>query len=237
MKTFNIDGKAISFQEGDTLMDAASRAGVYIAHLCHKPGYKPQGSCKLCTVTINGRNASACTFPASEGLEVQNNTEDLIELRKNLTQMLFVEGNHMCPSCEKSGGCDLQAMGYQLEMLDDHFPLFYPNREIDASHPDILLDRNRCIYCELCVRASREKDGKDVFAIGGRGIQSHLIVNSESGLLKDTNLDVNDQAAHVCPVGAIIVKRHGFETPIGERLYDFHTLGERSLEMGAEHGE
>ena len=228
---FNLDGQVIPFQEGDTIMDAAMRAGVYIPHLCHNPEFTPHGSCKLCTVKVNGRNCSACTFPAAANQTVFNNTDELNEIRLTLTQMLFVEGNHFCPSCEKSGNCQLQGVGYELGMLDTHFPLFYPQRQVDASHPDILLDRDRCILCSLCVRASRDADGKNVFAISGRGIQSQLVVNAESGLLEDTDLSADDRAAHICPVGAIIVKRHGFEAPIGERLFDHQTVGEWSLDQ------
>ena len=66
------------------------------------------------------------------------------------------------------------------------FDHFYPPRDLDASHPDVVLDRNRCILCALCVRASREIDGKDVFAIAGRGLQSRIVVNAPSGRLGDT---------------------------------------------------
>ena len=239
--TITIDGKPVPFQDGDTVMDAATRAGVYIPHLCHNPEFTPHGSCKLCTVKVNGRNCSACTFPAADGQQVLNDTKELNDARRTITQMLFVEGNHFCPSCEKSGNCQLQAVGYYLNMLDTHFPHFFPNRRVDSSHPDIFLDRDRCILCELCVRASRDVDGKNVFAISGRGIRTHLIVNSSTGKLKDTAMAATDKAAQVCPVGAIIVKRQGFEVPIGERLYDHHPIKDVSLQRemevaGGDHG-
>lgn len=106
-KTISIDGKPVEFVEGQTIMEAAAAAGVYIPHLCHHPDFTPHGSCKLCTVKVNGRNCSACTFPAAEGQEVLNETDELREERRMITQMLFVEGNHFCPSCEKSGNCQL----------------------------------------------------------------------------------------------------------------------------------
>jgi len=141
-------------------------------------------------------------------------------MRRSLVQMLFIEGNHFCPGCEKSGNCELQALGYEYEMMSPHFAEFFPHRELDASHPDALIDRNRCILCERCVRASRELDGKSVFGIAGRGGQATLIVNSPSGKLADSNFSVTDRAAHVCPVGAILIKRDGFAKPIGARDYD-----------------
>ncbi|WP_347987971.1 2Fe-2S iron-sulfur cluster-binding protein [Methylomonas sp. AM2-LC] len=235
--TINIDGQTIPFQEGQTIIEAATAAGVYIPHLCHKPGYTPHGSCKLCTVNVNGRNCSACTFPAAEGQNIINNSRELTHDRQKITQMLFVEGNHLCPSCEKTGNCQLQAVAYQLNMVDNHFPHFYPHREMDASHPDILLDHNRCIFCNLCVRASAEKDGKNVFAISGRGINKHLIVNSASGKLKDSAIDINDCAAHVCPTGAILIKRTGYQVPIGQRIYDHQSISTVALTQEQEHGE
>jgi [NiFe] hydrogenase diaphorase moiety small subunit len=225
-KTFTLDGKTIPFEEGETIMEAAAAAGVYIPHLCHHPEFKPHGSCKLCTVNIGGRLGAACTNRAAEGMAVESETEALNADRRALTQMLFVEGNHVCPSCEKSGNCQLQAVAYHLGMLTPHFTHFYPARDVDASHPDVLLERNRCILCELCVRASRDVDGKNVFGIGGRGIKARLIVNSASGRLADTSLSVTDRAAEVCPTGAIIRKRHGFTVPIGKRLYDHHDIAE-----------
>ncbi len=229
-KTITIDGKEIPFEEGQTIMDAAMAAGIYIPHLCHNPEFTPHGSCKLCTVSVNGRNVASCTMPAVEGQAILSETGELNAKRRSLTQMLFVEGNHFCPFCEKSGNCNLQALAYHLEMMDPHYNHFYPARAVDASHPDILLDRNRCILCELCVRASRDVDGKNVFGMSGRGIQCSLVVNASSGRLGDTDLDVADKAAHVCPTGALLVKRTAFRTPIGERRYDHQDISQVQIE-------
>lgn len=220
MKHFTIDGKRIPYQEGQTIMDAAMAAGEYIPHLCHNAEFHPHGSCRVCNVKVNGRHVAACTFPASDGAVVENDTEELQNERRTLLQMLFVEGNHVCPACERSGACQLQAVAYYCGMLAPDFPHFYPQRAVDASHPDVAIDFNRCILCELCVRASREKDGKQVFAIAGRGIGAHLVVNSKTGKLGDSDLELSDKAAHVCPVGAILPKDKGYDVPIGQRLYD-----------------
>jgi len=218
--TFRLDGIAVEFSDGDTIMDAALRAGVYIPHLCHNPEFTPHGSCRVCLVEVNGRQVSACTQPAAAGLEVDNSSEAIVEERRNLLQMLFVEGNHVCPGCEKSGACQLQAVAYYTGMLSPHYTHFFPRRSVDASHQDTAIDFNRCILCELCVRASRDIDHKNVFSISGRGIGSHLVINSHSGKLGDSAFAATDKAAHVCPVGAILPKHCGYEQPIGERLYD-----------------
>jgi len=218
--TFIIDGMPIVFDSGQTVLEAALDAGVFIPHLCFYPGLKPNGNCKLCTVVINGRHTSACTTAARAGIEVENNTPELNDKRRLMLQMLFVEGNHFCPGCEKSGNCQLQALAYELEMMAPHFGHFFPIREVDASHPDAFLDRNRCITCGLCVQASCEVDKKNIFALSGRGMASRVVINTPSGKLGDSDFALGDKAANVCPVGAILPKRHGFAVPIGQRIYD-----------------
>jgi len=218
--TFLLDGEEIPFSPGQTIMQAARAAGKFIPHLCWHPDYKPHGSCKLCTVKVNGRFVSACTLAAAPGMNVENRTAELDDRRRTLLQLLFVEGNHFCPSCEKSGQCLLQATAYELEMLSPHFDHFYPNRPVDASHPDVLLDFNRCILCSLCEQASA-RDGKYTFVMGGRGMRGRkVIINSPSGKLADTDFAVTDLAANVCPVGVILKKRVGFIIPYGQRPYD-----------------
>jgi [NiFe] hydrogenase diaphorase moiety small subunit len=218
--TFILDGKAIAFKPGQTIIQAANDAGHYLPYLCFHPDMKPHGSCKVCSVKVGGRFIASCTTLAQDGLVVESDTAALHEERLSLIQMLFVEGNHFCPSCEKSGNCQLQATAYDMKMMTPHYPQFFPNRPVDASHPDFLLDTNRCILCSLCVRASRDVDGKNVFGLSGRGIHTRLIVNSASGKLGDTDFSADDKAAQVCPVGAILPKRKGFAVPIGERTYD-----------------
>ena len=218
--TFLLDGTPVPFRPGETIMQAALAAGHYIPHLCYHREFKPHGSCKVCTVRANGQTVAACTLPAQAGLAIECGSPELEDNRRTLVQMLFVEGNHFCPSCEKSGSCLLQAVARELGMLSTELDHFYPDRPIDASHPDLLLDLNRCILCELCVRASAEVDGKGVFALSGRGIGKHLVVNAESGRLADTDVALTDKAVDVCPVGAIIIKRVGFAVPIGRRRYD-----------------
>ncbi|MEA3410910.1 MAG: 2Fe-2S iron-sulfur cluster-binding protein [Pseudomonadota bacterium] len=228
--TFLLDGEEVPFEPGQTVMQAVLAAGHYIPYLCYHPEFKPHGSCKVCIVEVNGRTAASCTMPAEAGMEVATRTDELVAGRQMLVQMLFVEGNHFCPSCEKSGNCLLQAVAYELGIMSAGLDHLFPNRPVDASHPEILLDFNRCILCELCVRASAEADGKNVFALSGRGITKHLIVNAESGRLADTDIAVTDKAMDVCPVGVILRKRVGFVVPIGERRFDGKPVSDQALE-------
>jgi [NiFe] hydrogenase diaphorase moiety small subunit len=228
--TFLLDGEDVPFAPGQSVLQAALAAGRYIPHLCYHPEFKPHGSCKVCTVKVGERTAASCTLPAQPGLAVASDCEEMHELRHTLVQMLFAEGNHFCPSCEKSGNCALQALGSDLGVMTAGFRHFFPDRPVDASHPDILLDFNRCILCELCVRASCEVDGKCVFALSGRGIDKHLVVNAASGKLVDTDIALTDKAMEVCPVGVILRKRVGFAVPIGARRYDQRPISAQALD-------
>lgn len=222
--TFTIDGIEVSARPGQTIIQAADEAGIYIPRLCYFKDLTPHGSCRLCTVKVNGRFQAACTQPVSPGMMVENDTPEMLEFRKNIIEMFFVEGNHYCMFCEKSGNCELQAMAYRFGIAAPRFPYLFPNREVDASHPDVFVDRNRCILCGRCVRASRDLDGKNVFQFVGRGPEKKVSVNAQAKL-GDTDLSVADKAVEVCPVGAILKKRVGFAVPVGNRLYDHEPIG------------
>jgi len=222
--TLTIDGVKIPAAPGQTILQAADAGGVYIPRLCAHKELEPFGACRVCTVMVNGRPQAACTTPATGGMIIENETAALRSHRSALIEMLFVEGNHYCMFCERSGNCELQAMAYRLGILAPRYPYQFPQRDVDASHPDILIDRNRCILCARCVRASRDLDGKNVFQFVGRGKNKTIWVNAEARLA-DTNINLADRAVEICPVGAIIKKRTGYQVPIGQRLFDHLPIG------------
>ena len=222
--TFTIDGKQVQGKPGQTIMAAADAAGIYIPRLCSMTGLEAHGSCRICTVMANGRPQAGCTQPIAEGMVVENETEDIQKIRRDLVDMLFVEGNHYCMFCEKSGNCELQALAYRFGIAAPKYPYMFPKREVDASHPDIFIDRNRCILCGRCVRASRDLDGKNVFEFVGRGPEKRVAVNAEANL-GDTDANVADKAMDACPVGALLKKRVGFAVPVGQRKYDHQPIG------------
>ncbi len=220
---FTIDGVPVRARRGQTIIQAAEDAGIYVPRLCFMKGVLPGGKCRVCTVLVNDRPQAACTQPAMEGMVVKNDTPELRGWRKSVLEMLFVEGNHFCMFCEKSGNCELQALGYRFGIDAPRFDFQFPQRVVDASHPDIILDRNRCILCGRCARTSRELDGREVVDFVGRGHKESLGVNGRR--LADTGLRVTDRAVSACPVGALMPKRVGFAVPVGKRLYDARPIG------------
>jgi [NiFe] hydrogenase diaphorase moiety small subunit len=221
--TLTIDGVEIKAQKGQTILQAADEAGIYIPRLCNMKGLTPAGACRVCTVTVNGRPQAACTQPASPGMVVLSETAEIKQWRQDIVEMLFVEGNHFCMICEKSGNCELQAMAYRMGIAAPKYPYLFPKRGMDASHKDVLLDGNRCIRCGRCVRAAVELDHKVVFGFLGRGHTTRLSFNGDT--LSATELKAVDKAADSCPVGAILKKRVGYAVPVGQRLYDQKPIG------------
>ena len=65
--TFIIDGVEIDARKDQTIMQAADEAGIYIPRLCAFEGLEPHGSCRICTVLVNGRPQAACTQPVAPG--------------------------------------------------------------------------------------------------------------------------------------------------------------------------
>lgn len=218
-----IDGKEIEATKGQTILQAAVNNGIYIPTLCAFDGIKPKASCRLCTVKVNGRAMTACTTPATEGMEIENNTDGINEIRKAIIEAIFVEGNHFCPSCEKSGNCELQALGYRFMMMVPRFPYSFPQRPIDATNPKLLLDTNRCILCLRCVRGLKDENGKSLFAIKHRGVHSEIVMDHE--VCANISDEMAQKAMNTCPVGVIIKKEKGFDEAIGTRKYDKQPIG------------
>lgn len=226
-KEFNItiDGKTCKATENQTIVEAAANNGVYIPTLCYYKGMEScLGTCRVCTVKSNGRNVASCTQPVQEGMNIEVNTPELMDLRKGLVEMLFVEGNHFCPACEKSGDCDLQGLAYRMTMFAPRFPYNFNNRDIDMHTSKLIaMEHNRCIRCKRCVEEVRTNKGEKIFAFTNRG--NHLEVNIDPVHGAKLTEEMAKHASSICPVGAILYKGRGFDRPYGTRKYDLKPIG------------
>ena len=218
-----INGKKYQADPGQKVLDVAKENGIYIPTLCNYEGIKPKGSCRICTVTIGGRPMASCTTPVLEGMIITTDTEDLKKQRATIIELLFAEGNHYCPTCERSGSCELQALAYRYLMMVPQFPYEFPAKDIDAKNPKIMIDHNRCILCKRCIRRKKEAENPNWFVFKKRG---HKVqVNIDHDLTADFTDELAQKAMDTCPVGAILRKGKGFDVPIGERKYDKTPIG------------
>lgn len=209
--------------KGQYIVDAARENGIYIPTLCNIPDLKPRGACRICNVSVNGKLMTACTTPVANGMVIETDTEELKDLRKAIVELMFTEGNHFCPSCQKSGDCELQALAYRFNMMVPRFKYLFPARDIEATNPKLIKDHNRCILCKRCIRAIKDNKGRSIFAFGKRGHK--ITINIDTELAKNISDKKAKEAADICPVGAILLRENGFTKPIGKRKYDHQPIG------------
>jgi formate dehydrogenase major subunit len=219
MVNITIDGKAIEVPEGTTVLNAAKTAGIEIPTLCAHPALTPYGGCRLCLVEVEGARTlqPSCTLPVNNGMVVHTDTEKVKSARKFVLTLIFSERNHFCPYCQVSGGdCELQNAAYHEGMT--HWQL-QPNWQpypMDASHPYIIIENNRCILCRRCVRACGELVGNFTLGFEKRGAKSLLVADLGVPLGDSTCVSCG-ACVQVCPTGAIIDRwsaYHGKETQV-----------------------
>ncbi len=218
-----IDGKNIQAAEGKNLLQVAKENGIFIPSLCYYEHIEPPlGTCRVCTCKINGKYGPACTEKVTEGLTVEVNNPELKDTRKAIVEMMFAEGNHICPACEKTGNCDLQHMGYELGVSSTRFQHLFKDRIIDFKPNRIIMEHNRCIKCLRCVVDVVTNDGKKVFNYQNRGNETYVGVDYEQEAKLTEEQAIN--AMEICPTGAIIVRGVSMAKPFGERKFDMESV-------------
>ena len=217
-----VDGKPYEAREGQTLLEFAKSNDIFLPSLCfYEHIFPPLGTCRVCTVNVNGTAVAGCMANLKDGMNIEINTPELADIRKAMVEMLFAEGNHFCPSCEKSGDCDLQGLGYQLGVRVSRFPHLFVDRIIDYAPQRMLIEQNRCILCRRCMEEVKTKDGHKVFSFLNRGNETHVAIDYEQeAKLSDEEAK---RAMNICPTGAILVSGRSGTRPIGERKYDMDT--------------
>jgi len=211
MVRFTLDGREASAPEGELLVHAAARHGVFIPTLCHDDKLDPYGGCRMCVVGVEGspRPLPACATRVMEGMVVSTNSS-VPAYRKTLTEMLLAE--HLDPN---PGGRPNELTDLASE-LDAEAPFVLP----DAKREDYE-DRNRlmgytpdaCILCNRCVRYTQEVMQCSALSLEGRGPHARIVPTWERSWL-DTECELCGGCLSVCPTGAIFEKfLEGTEQP------------------------
>ena len=221
--TITIDGKKIKAREGDNLVTVARENEIFIPSLCYFEHIDPSlGTCRVCSCDIDGQVNPACMARVREGMDVKVNTSKLEDTRKAIVEMMFAEGNHFCASCEKSGNCDLQHMGYEMGITLSRFPHLFKDRVIDYEPKRMVIEHNRCVKCQRCVHEVMTDDGQPVFSFLNRGNETIVGVDYEQERRLTREQAV--QAMHICPTGAILVRGESMAIPFGDRKFDLAAM-------------
>jgi bidirectional [NiFe] hydrogenase diaphorase subunit len=204
-----IDGREVDAYVGETVLQAARRAGVDIPSLCFLEGLSEYGACRLCVVQVASRPQlqPSCALPVTEDLEITTDSDRIKRYRRTLLELLFAEGNHVCAVCVSNGACELQDAAVAAGM--DHVRVDYqaPQRTIDASHPRYVSDPNRCILCTRCLRVCDEVEGAHVWDIAGRGSDAHLVAELGKPWGESRSCTQCGKCVAVCPTGALHYQR------------------------------
>ncbi len=208
IKTLKIDGRDVGGHEDQSILDVARENGIYIPTLCQLDGLSIAGACRLCIVEVKNWNklVPACATYIDEGLEIETNTERIQKYRRQILEMLFAEGNHVCSVCVSNGNCDLQDMALTLGMDYVRYPYLNPVREVDMSHERFVLDRNRCVLCTRCVRVCDEIEGAHTWDVLGRGTNARVITDLLEPWGDSMSCTSCGKCVNVCPTGALVEK-------------------------------
>lgn len=203
-----IDGELVTAQEGETVLEAATRHGRKIPTLCYLKGLSAVGACRLCMVEMAGtdRLLPACTTPMQEGMSIKTTSAKLTLYRRMAIELLLVERNHVCSSCVSNGHCELQAMAQELGVTHVRYDYNNPRLPVDMSHPRYVLDHNRCILCTRCIRACTELEGAKVWEVASRGIYSRVVSDLRDNWGKAQNCTSCGKCVQACPTGALAEK-------------------------------
>ncbi len=205
-----LDGELVSYTEGETLYEIATRLERSIPTLCYDPRLEAFGSCRLCMVEVEGaRNpVASCTTKANPGMVVRTATDALEKHRKVLLEMVASE----------NPGVDVDPLrGYASQELSHLVRTYgadsgrFKGRQsgtsfLEDDNPFILRDYDRCISCYRCVRVCAEQEGDYAINIRNRGFHTQ-ITTEFSGTLKESSCTFCGQCVQTCPTGALADKK------------------------------
>src|SRR5258708_12320256 len=111
VKTLIINGKQVGAEESETILEAATDAGINIPTLCHLDGLADVAACRMCLVEVAGTRKllPACVTNVAQGMEVKTDTERLRKYRLMILELLFSERNHVSSLCFSNAPPQLQS--------------------------------------------------------------------------------------------------------------------------------
>ncbi|MFO7322322.1 MAG: bidirectional hydrogenase complex protein HoxU [Chloroflexota bacterium] len=206
--TLKIDDRDVSGRDDETVLEVARENGIDMPTLCQVDGLSSVGACRLCLVEVKGvpKLLPACTTYVTEGMEVWTSTERINRYRRQIVELLFSEGNHICAVCVSNGHCELQNLAIRLGIQHIDYPYRYPKATVDASHERFGFDGNRCVLCTRCVRVCDEIEGAHTWDVKGRGINSQVITDLDQPWGESPTCTSCGKCVNICPTGALFEK-------------------------------
>src|SRR5215831_13930668 len=205
--TFFIDDREIDIRPGETIFRAARRLDIKLPHLCYtpKPGYRPDGNCRVCMVEIEGERvlAASCIRTPAPGMKVKTQTDRAKTARNMVAELLLTDQ----PAIEVARDPDSEL--WKIVKRQKLEAGRFPKREAaavpapDRSHPAMAVNLDACIQCNLCVRACREVQVNDVIGMAGRGHLEKIVFDFDDPMGSSTCVACGE-CVQACPTGALM---------------------------------
>jgi NADH dehydrogenase/NADH:ubiquinone oxidoreductase subunit G len=204
MVKLTMDDVEFQAPEGINLIDAAELAGIHIPNLCYLKGMKGIGACRLCIVEVEGAKGHviACNTKVKEGMVVRTKTDEILEARKFVVDLILSMHPLDCMTCTKAGVCNLQRYAYEFELKESSFSRKKFGYPVDIGNPFIKMSPDYCILCGKCVRVCKEQ-GTNVLEFMGRGVGAKVTTVVDRAL-QESNCTFCGSCIDACPVNAII---------------------------------
>ncbi len=198
-----INNKEICAPDGSTIMEAARQNGIRIPSLCYMEHIHQFGSCRICSVEVEGAKTlmAACMTEAKNNMVVHTNTARVRKARKVLYELLLSDHSKNCLSCNRNQSCELQKLGEMLGVSEPRFTTDSARSGIDQSVA-VTRDLSKCVLCRRCVTACGEIQGVGVLGAQHRGFDT-VIAPAMDLPIQDANCVACGQCTVVCPVGAL----------------------------------
>lgn len=207
-----IDGHSLAVPKGTLLVEAARQLGIEIPVYCYHPKMKPVGACRVCVVEVEKQRRpimTACTTTVMPDMVVHTQSENAIAAREGVIEFLLINHPLDCPVCDRAGECDLQ--DFTLRYGPGNTRFIEEKRHFEKSKQvgkNVILDRERCIMCQRCVRFCDEIAMEEGLVIIERGNRSEI--GTFEGRSFDSKFSGN--VIELCPVGALTAKTYRFES-------------------------
>lgn len=199
-----IDGKNVAVEQGTTILNAASMAGIRIPSLCYFKDLNDIGACRICVVEVEGQSKlnAACNTLCEEGMVVKTNSPRVIRARETNLKLILAKHNGNCVTCKRSGNCTLQNLTRELNINDNPYEEKPLKDKWDMQLPFLRKD-SKCISCMRCIEVCDKIQGVNVWDLIGTGSHARVGVTGAK-TLTEAGCAMCGQCVTHCPVGALV---------------------------------